>query len=504
MSATAPDLTRERSREAPSWLPLAGLIVLAALLRFSTLGVQSLWFDEAATWELTRLPLGDMLSALPHRESNPPLFYVLEWLTARAFGDGALGLRGLSALAGTLLVPVAYGIGERVGGRRVAFAAAALVTVNPLLVWFSQEARSYELVALLSGVALLLFLHALDDDRPRLLAWWALAAALALCSHYFACFVIAPQLAWLLWRHPRRRAVIAAAGALALVALALLPLLLAQRGNPYDIAGSAIATRLLQVPKQFLLGYRGPLAVASVVLGALLIAAALWLLRFAQRRTRERALLVGGIGLVGLLLPLCGALAGADYLNARNLLPALLPLATTLAAGFAARGPDGRLRGALGPALLTVLCALSTAIVIASAVDQQYRRPDWKGLAKALGTTAGARAIVISPANGEAALRYYRRGLERMGRDPVLVREVDVVSVAGSGGPGEKPELPRLHLGRTELALPGFGAPRREQTDSWVILRYRVPRPLPAVPDPLGAVRFSTLPPTVDVLPGGR
>jgi len=39
------------------------------------------------------------------------------------------------ALASTASVPVAFGIGRRVAGHRVALAAAALVAVNPMLVW---------------------------------------------------------------------------------------------------------------------------------------------------------------------------------------------------------------------------------------------------------------------------------------------------------------------------------------------------------------------------------
>jgi mannosyltransferase len=440
-------------RTATPWLPLGLLIVLAALLRFPTLATQSIWFDEAATWELTRLPFGDMLSALPDRESNPPLFYVLEWLVTRAFGDGEFALRGLSALAGTLLVPVAFGIGRRIGGTRAGLATAALVAVNPLLVWFSQEARSYELVALLSAASLLLFLRALDDDRPRVLAWWALLSALALCSHYFACFVLAPQIAWLLWRHPSRRAVLAVVAALMVVSAALLPLLLAQRGNPYDIAGASIATRLLQIPKQFLLGYRGPLALPSGLLGAALILSSVWLLlRHAERRVRERALLVGAIGLTGVALPLAGAAVGADYLNARNLIPALVPLAAMLGAGFATVVPRWGAR--LGGALAALLCAMSVVIVVTVASDNEYQRPDWKGLARALGSSSEPRAVVISPANGEVALRYYRRALR-------ADRHLCAAQIRPIRGRRHPPRHPRI---RPLLrAPPGRRSPPRRQ-----------------------------------------
>jgi 4-amino-4-deoxy-L-arabinose transferase-like glycosyltransferase len=504
-------------------------VLLGALLRLPTLGAQSVWFDEAATWELTRMPFGEMLSALPHRESNPPLFYILEWGVTRAFGDGEFSLRLLSALAGIALVWVAYAIGERVGGRKAAVGTALLVAVNPLLVWYAQEARSYELVALLSAASLLLFLRALDDPRRRVLAWWALVSALALCTHYFAWFVLLPQAVWLLWRHPRRRDAGIASGALLIVSAALLPLLLAQRGNPYDIASSALAVRVLQVPKQFLLGYHGPVPLACGVAGAGLVAIGLWLLwARARGKVRERGLLLMAIAILGVLLPVLGALAGFDYVNSRNLIPALVPALAALAAGFAADGSSGLRRhdrrspvdvvaspravasarsaanGAtvLGAAVLAALAAISVAIVIAVAVDAQYQRTDWRGLAQGLGRSAAPRAIVVSPANGFAALRYYRPGLRLMPAPGAPVREVDVTGVAGSTDPGEAPSLPRL-VG-TQLPIPGFGAGTTEASDRWTILRFQDSQPAVVPPVVAAQVRFSEDPPTVALLPAGR
>jgi len=495
----------QREATAAARLALAAIVLLAAALRFATLRTQSVWFDEAATWDLVRRPFGAMLHGVAHGESTPPLFYVLEWGWTRVFGDGEAGLRSLPALAGLLTVPVAYAIGRRAGQGRVAvgLAAAALVAVDPLLVWYSQEARSYALAVLLSALALAFLMRARDDPRPRVLAGWALAAALALATHYFTLFVLVPQGAWLLWRHPRRRAALAAVGGLAAVGLALLPLLLAQSGNPYDIAGTSLVVRLVQVPKQFLLGYRGPLALGLGVLGALLVLAAAWLL---LRRTppapRGRALLLAGTGAAGVALPLLAALAGADYLNARNVLPALVPLLAALAVACA----DARERPNLGAAVLAGLCATSLAIVVAVSADAQYQRPDWRGLARALGPgpAGGARALVVAPANGELALRYYRRGIRTMGPAGAVVREVDAIAVAGSRDPGKAPELPAL-VGTT-LAVGGFGAPERSATSTYEVLRYRAvgAAPVDVAPDPLAAVRFGTAPPSVDVLPAGR
>lgn len=476
-------------------------MLLAAVLRFATLGAQSLWFDEAATWDVVHRSFGTMLERLPDGESNPPLFYVLEWGWTRVFGDGEAGLRSLSALAGLLTVPVGYAIGRRVGGARAGLATAALVAVNPLLVWFSQEARSYALAVLLSAVALLAFLHARHDARGRVLAGWAVASALALATHYFTVFVLLPQALWLLWRHPRRGAAIAAVAAVAACGLALLPLLLAQRGNPYDIASESIAVRLAQVPKQFLLGYRGPLALPLGLLGAALALGGAWLLlRRTDPALRRSALLVAVIGAAGVVLPLLAALAGADYLNARNVLPALVPVLAALAVGCAA----GRAARA-GAVLLAGLCALSLGIVVAVAADAEYQRPDWRALAQALGRSDEARALVITPATGELVLRYYRPGLARMAPEGAAVGAVEVVSVATAPDPGAAPRLaPQVG---TTLAVGGFGEPTRTRTSAYQLLRFTTAGDAPAVQvprDPLGQVRFGEPYPSVSLLPAGR
>ena len=107
---------------------------------------------------------------------------MLAWAWSRPFGIGEVGLRSLSALIGTLTVPVAYVVGAQLVSRRSGLAAAALVAVSPLLVYYSQEARPYALAILLGGLSVGLFARALEaaspSPRPRSLA----AALLALCA----------------------------------------------------------------------------------------------------------------------------------------------------------------------------------------------------------------------------------------------------------------------------------------------------------------------------------
>jgi uncharacterized membrane protein len=106
-------------------LSVAALTALAAALRFGTLDRQSFWLDELVTVSLVRRGFGAMVRAIPHSEATPYLYYVLVWPWTRLFGTGEVGIRSLSALAGTLTVIAAYGAGAALVSRRVGLVAAS-------------------------------------------------------------------------------------------------------------------------------------------------------------------------------------------------------------------------------------------------------------------------------------------------------------------------------------------------------------------------------------------
>lgn len=168
-------------------------------------------------------PLHEMLTQLPHSESAPPLYYVLLWFWSRLAGMDEVGLRSLSALAGTLFIPVAYAAGRTLVSHRAGLIVAALSTVSPLLVWYSQEARGYSLLALLGAFSFLFFARALDEPSARTLGWWATASSLCLVTHYFGVFLVGGEALVLLCLHRRRTTWIATA-AITGVGLAVLPL----------------------------------------------------------------------------------------------------------------------------------------------------------------------------------------------------------------------------------------------------------------------------------------
>lgn len=447
------------SRTGALWA-LAFLLALGAAMRFASLGEQSFHHDEVIT--AARVIPGsfaDMLRAVRDSESNPPLYYVLAWAWAKAFGTGEIGLRSLSALFGLATIPVAYCLGAELSSRRAGLIAAALVAVNPMLIWYSQEARSYAVLVFFCAVSLLFFVRALRRDEGSDLMLWALASALALSSHYFAVFAVAVEAVWLLAVLRRGAAALAVAG-VGLVGLALVPLISAQV-NPTHIGWiehSLLSTRFLQTGVSFLAGETGhviaePPRERYALAPAILIGAG-WLLVAARGTARERrgAVLTATVGAGVALLALLATFAGKDYVIERNLLPALLPLGMAAAIGFGAE----RARR-LGLLLAAGLCAYWIVFGVRVTETPNLQRPDFRAIVDELGPPRGPRAIVSWKLAADPVRFYLRDHAERIYSGDTPLREIDVIGKSLVGGsfadvPGPFHQVARLRFDRLTLS----------------------------------------------------
>ena len=312
-----------------------------------------------------------MLREIPRSEATP---FATTWsrgLGARSSGSARSGLRSLSALAGTATIPVAYGAGAVLVSRRAGLVAAALVATNPFLVWYSQEARSYALLALLGAATVLAF-------------GLALRGAPALARRVGGAFGARDRDA-LLRGLPRR-----GGGGLAArspPSTAACPARVAPSGSSPPrtptapclpnaatasrVAGSSLVGRVAGIPKNLAVGYSFPAEALGSALAALLLLVGVALLVRLAPAERRGALVAGSLALAVILVPVGLALAGIDFVIARNAIAAVVPAAVCIGAGYAT--------GRLGLAAAVVLCVLSAAVALAPALDTAYGRTDWRG-----------------------------------------------------------------------------------------------------------------------------
>lgn len=460
-----------RNRSRVFWI-VVGLTALGAGLRFATLGVQSYHHDEIVTASrVLRVGFGHAMDAVGFSESAPPLYYALAWIWTQATGNGEWGLRSLSALAGVATIPVGFFLGRELRDARAGVIAAALVAVNPMLLWYSQEARAYALLGLFCALALLFCVRALRRGERRDFVLWGVFSALALATHYFAVFPLVAEV--LLLARRRGRAIVSGLWIVALAVLALAPLAIHQMsyGHAEWIGKFSLGHRIGEVAVTFMVGETGDVIgrvehPGPALLPLALIAAAFALLLLRGTRAERRAAFVPlavAATTVGIPLLLAVFSTSKDYFLARNLLPALVPLLAAVAVALSAE----RSRR-LGAAIAIALVAYFLAFSVHASTAPELQRPDWRAVAEHLGEPEGPRATVTWVL-GEAPLRFYLstgaiqlKAAEGYGW---LVREVAFVSM------GEAPPPPRKLLG------PGFREIGAEDVGPLSIRRFRVPGP---------------------------
>lgn len=193
--------------------PLLGVglaTLLALLLRVIQLDFQPLWWDEGYSVFFATRDFPTLL-ARTAVDIHPPLYYALLQAWTLLFGTAPVALRLLSVLISVAAVPLSYLVAAKLYDARTGIAAAFLMALAPLQVYYAQEVRMYGLVNLfgLASVALQLRLLTATDDSPLFgrvsLAYVAVTAA-GLYTQYFFAFIITAQLAVVFYLHLRRAA----------------------------------------------------------------------------------------------------------------------------------------------------------------------------------------------------------------------------------------------------------------------------------------------------------
>ena len=448
------------------------------------LGNQSLWYDETFTNAIVHVPaLHDVWTAVRSTEGTPPLYYALTWGFGKLFGlHSDAALRATAAIAGIASVPAAFAALRRFTGDRAALAAAAIVAASPMLVWYSLDARAYSLVVLL--VLLSIWALALLLERPTTPRYsaWALAAAAAVWTHYFAAFVVAAEVAVLLWRAAARRertlpriwrqtAVsmtqpLAWSAVVAALAAPLVILLAHQTDARTDHIGSlSLGGRIGQAGRQLAMGPNVPRAWLEAA-GLALAAAGLAAGALAARRSPPLKVTLA-LAAIAIGLPLALSVTGIeDRLLARNLLVALPFLAALVAVGLT------QLRAV--PLALYLALAVTTVVWVEG--DWRYQNPDWRGAARVLEPRIPRAVVAVEPnIDRQVAARYLDRHFVT---DRIAGPETIWVAIAPARA--DRRDLAAVRRGPTVPR--GFVRGAEIEHRGFRLVELRALRPTPALP----------------------
>lgn len=290
---------------------VAAILSLALAVRLYQLDVQVVWFDEAYSVWLARLPPARAIF-FTARDVHPPLYYLLLHAWMSGFGDGVGAVRSLNVVIGVMTVAVGMLLAHRMASRRVAAIAGLLLAMLPIAVYYSQEIRMYALLGLLLLTATYLLLSWAQQQRSRYLLGYTLLMIAGLYTHYFA--ALGGLVSWmyvLLARAPGGQRLISMPRwwfcnmVIVIAYLPWLPILYEQIHENTVLVGWIAPVTLVTIPQSlwvaFMLGTESLVAgVMMMVLTVLIIAAAVRVVRQNNGPHKPGALLV-----IYCLVPVC-------------------------------------------------------------------------------------------------------------------------------------------------------------------------------------------------------
>ena len=196
------------------------IFIVAFLFRLIALN-QSLWLDEATTARVVQqYNYAQIITKFSPSDFHPPLFYIFMKAWSNIFGYAEVVLRMpsvLFSLSCGYIVYVLYIHMSRDRSRRAPSSVAKWGPVptnglfavifflfNPLIIYYSQEARMYMMVTFLLSVSLYYFMVIITSkslsSELRATILFNLFTALSFLTFYGSIFMIAAYYIVLLWK----------------------------------------------------------------------------------------------------------------------------------------------------------------------------------------------------------------------------------------------------------------------------------------------------------------
>lgn len=186
------------------------MLLICALgwwLRMHALGQESLWLDEAISVGWSQLGVGDLIRTTA-ADVHPPSYYLLLQVWAQLAGWSEFSARFLSAALGTLCLPLLYACARRSFGLRVATLSAGLMALSQFHVFYSQEARNYALLTVLTLLSYTALAARFRRRGRRETLLYVASTASLVYVHLYAWFIVIAQNVYWLRHHSRRRSLV--------------------------------------------------------------------------------------------------------------------------------------------------------------------------------------------------------------------------------------------------------------------------------------------------------
>lgn len=191
------------------------LVWLLPVLWTLTLGLwglsrqDSVWRDEAATWQVAGRSAGEIWAMLGNVDAVHGLYYLLMHGLFEVFGASTTTLRLPSVLAVAAAAACVALIGRRLAGFWAGLGGGLALGLLPAVQFYLQEGRPYALVAAGAGLSTLLLVSLLGTGPERRVwpRWTAYGVTVLVCAllNWLSLLILPAHAATLWWVRAGRR-----------------------------------------------------------------------------------------------------------------------------------------------------------------------------------------------------------------------------------------------------------------------------------------------------------
>lgn len=169
------------------------ILFISFILRLINLN-QSLWLDEAINvWATKNFSFLGIITEYSKADFHPPGFSLILWGWTHIFGISEISVRMPSVIFGVLTVFIVFLIGKKLLNKELGLIAALLLSVNPLHIYYSQEARMYSFAAFAVTLNFLFFIKLIKEKKVNII-FYISSSLLVFISDYVAYFAFFSQL----------------------------------------------------------------------------------------------------------------------------------------------------------------------------------------------------------------------------------------------------------------------------------------------------------------------
>ncbi|GEC79053.1 glycosyltransferase family 39 protein [Flavobacterium aquatile] len=174
---------------------LVVILLVATILRFYKINLQSLWMDEIYTMNVSNPAnsYGTIITEVNNREGFPYFYFLLLKTLYTVFGYSPIVSRGLSAVLGVLSVYIIARLGEKMFSKQAGIFAALILAFSEYAIYISQDARPYTFYLFCILLTYYYLIKYLKDVSKTNAIKYGLSLGLLLNVNFFAAINVVSQ-----------------------------------------------------------------------------------------------------------------------------------------------------------------------------------------------------------------------------------------------------------------------------------------------------------------------